>query len=72
MVHRLAHCADAVALDQNLAGLEQASSVYLEQPGCVENDGRACRRLRGGCACHKGQRCANRKEAKAFNELWHG
>jgi hypothetical protein len=41
-----AHGADALALDQNLAGLEQRSGVYLEQPRRMEHDGRAGRLLR--------------------------
>ena len=35
-----AHGADALALDQNFARLEQRSGVYLEQPRRVEHDGR--------------------------------
>jgi hypothetical protein len=40
MLDGAAHGADALALDQNFAGLEQRSGVYLEQPRRVEHDGR--------------------------------
>jgi hypothetical protein len=39
MVYRFADGADAVALDENLAGLEECASVDLEQAGGVEDDG---------------------------------
>ena len=42
MVDRCADSADALALDQNLAGLEQVSGIDLEQARGVEHDGR-CR-----------------------------
>jgi hypothetical protein len=51
MRHRLANGTNAVALDENLAGLEQGSGVDLEQAGGVEDDGGkngACRLLGGG------------------------
>jgi hypothetical protein len=39
MVDGATYGADALALDQNLAGLKQGSGINLEQPRCVKRDG---------------------------------
>jgi hypothetical protein len=44
MVDRRAHRLDALALNQNLAGLENVSGIDLEQPRRMQHDGRS-----GGC-----------------------
>ncbi len=50
MLDRAAHGADALALDEYLAGLKQRSGIHLEQPRRVEHDGRAGRLLGVDCA----------------------
>ena len=38
MIHRCAYCANAVALDKNLAGLQESAGVNLEKTGGVEHN----------------------------------
>jgi hypothetical protein len=45
MVDRSAHGLDALARDENLAGLKEIAGIDLEQPRGVKDDGRL---LRGG------------------------
>ena len=48
MIDRRSHRLDALALDQNLAGLEHVSGIDLKQPRRVQHDGRRGRLLRSG------------------------
>ena len=51
MIDGSADGADAVALDENLAGAEEDAGVNLKQAGGVEDDGRGCGLLRGSADC---------------------
>jgi hypothetical protein len=46
MVDRCADGANAIALNEDFAGLEERAGVHLEQPCGVEDDGCACGLLR--------------------------
>jgi hypothetical protein len=77
MIDGLAHGFDALALDQNFAGLEQGSSINLEQPRGVEDDGRRGRIRRGLLggrqgSCGKKYRRQNEGCAKLGKEFPHG
>ena len=75
MVDRCAHGADALALDQNFAGLEQGSGIHLEQARGVEDDGRGGWLLCGDRGRHdrrQGERYAKKKETKTFRKFRHG
>ena len=58
MVDRSADGADALALDENFAGLEQGSGVDLKQAGGVEDDGRG-----GGLLGEGDARCKSQSHA---------
>jgi hypothetical protein len=68
MIDRSADGADAVAFDQDFAGLKECARVDLEQSRGVENDGRGSRCLRGGEAGNG----ADGQKSKACRRFEHG
>jgi hypothetical protein len=60
MIDRGAHRDDSLAFDENLAGLEEVSSINLEQAGCVEHKRRRWL-LRGGVQANGEQRRPQQK-----------
>ena len=61
MVDRAADGADAVALDENFAGLEEGSGVHLEQARGVKDDGRDGRLLGGSVGKNQGRSADGQK-----------
>ena len=62
MVDRCAYGLDALAFDENLAGLEHVAGIDLKQPRGVEDDGRGCRLLGGQEGSgHEQKRQSNRR-----------
>jgi hypothetical protein len=71
MVNGDAYGANAIALDQNFAWLEQGAGVHLEQAGGVEDDG--CGGwLLGGGGKGQTQTYAESKAAEALKKFQHG
>jgi hypothetical protein len=61
---------DAVALDQNFAGLDECAGAHLEQAGGVEDDGGGL--LGGESRADSEGRGQNEECAKASKEIPHG